>query len=68
MYLWHSAQGFYGETDLYPVMMVGAGFAVALHNCRSFRQTASELETDELTGRVEVALVQPVPVAPSDPV
>jgi diguanylate cyclase (GGDEF)-like protein len=50
VYLWHSAPGFYGATDLYPVMTVGTVFAVALHNYRAFRQTVSELETDELTG------------------
>ncbi|MDA3950279.1 MAG: diguanylate cyclase [Spirochaeta sp.] len=50
VYLWHRAPGFYGGTDLYPVMTVGTIFAVALHNHHAFRQTVSELETDELTG------------------
>lgn len=50
VYLWHAQPGFYGATDVYPLMTVGTLFAVVLYNHQAYRRSVQELETDELTG------------------
>ncbi len=50
VYLWHSEAGYYGGTDLYPLLTGATVFAVALSNYQKYRRSVEELATDELTG------------------